>query len=211
MSSSGYHNVELQIALDPKNRNFCLPELPADYERVLDVGCGSGQTLIALGVPPEKGFGVDIDADAVRDNHGYDLRVGAGESLPFRDSYFDYVICRVALPYMYIPTGLEEIHRVMRPGGQVWFLLHSWTRTRRRLKESMLRFDIKDAIFVSYIILNSWTFHLTGKMFRFPAKNRCESFQTDHSIARALTRAGFEGVRISRTFFFEVWAKKATP
>jgi SAM-dependent methyltransferase len=95
--------------------------------RVLDVGCGAGQTLRLLASRrPAERIGIDLDLEALAfgrrlaDRDGgpgpYLLR-GAGERLPFGEARFTHVICRVALNYMHQATALRELTRVLEPGG----------------------------------------------------------------------------------------------
>jgi SAM-dependent methyltransferase len=89
---------------------------------VLDAGCGSGKFLQwehakRLGCLI---VGVDIAA-AVRQNPNLDLRVrGDLERLPFTDSTFDVVVCRVVIEHLLQPSlALTEFHRVLTRGGQL--------------------------------------------------------------------------------------------
>src|SRR3954449_13214466 len=122
-----YHESELRVALDPNNPLRLVPDT-GNAQSILDIGCGAGQTLIAIG-PKKLRVGVDIDTEAVTfgvhwpEARGIRLGAATGENLPFQPSSFDFVYSRVALPYMHIPTALAEIHRVLRPGGNLWLTL----------------------------------------------------------------------------------------
>ncbi len=95
--------------------------------RILDAGCGAGQTLRLLAARrPAERVGIDVDLEALAfgrclaDQGGgpapYFLR-GSGERLPFGEGRFTHVICRVALNYMHQATALRELVRVLGPGG----------------------------------------------------------------------------------------------
>jgi ubiquinone/menaquinone biosynthesis C-methylase UbiE len=205
MATPAYHNLELAVAMDPTHANHCLPTLPDRYERVLDVGCGQGQSLVGLGVPPHKGFGVDVDPKAVADSLGYDLRCSRGESLPFPDAYFDFVMSRVALPYMQVPTALREMCRVLRPRGRLWLLLHGKAMFFRRLMSAGRTADCKDLLYLGYVALNSVLLH-AGIQVSF--LGRYESFQTNYSVRKSLITAGFSRIEIRRERFFVVTAER---
>jgi len=96
--------------------------------RVLDVGCGTGGTLRALGaraaggVPPVA-VGVDAAPLALQlaQKGGLTrLAAGAAEALPFRDGAFDACLCLDLLYHEAVGdevTALRECRRVLRPGG----------------------------------------------------------------------------------------------
>ena len=72
--------------------------LDRDQARVLDVGCGSGSSLIQflrLGFHPEKLAGVDSSAERIAQARAtfpnVDFRCESAESLTFDDSIFDVV------------------------------------------------------------------------------------------------------------------------
>ena len=104
-------------------------------ERVLEIGFGTGNSLITLAQavgPQGHVCGIDIsegmlqvateklDAAAIRPR--VELVVGDGRSLPFADSAFDAVFMSFTLELFAaadIPRVLAEIRRVLRPGGRV--------------------------------------------------------------------------------------------
>lgn len=197
-SSIAYHEGELRLALDAANPHRLLPE-PGDARSILDIGCGAGQTIVALGAG-RRSVGVDVDVDALRfavkDHAAGELRVAAakGEHLPFSDRAFDYVYSRVAVPYMDIPRALSEMHRVLRPGGRLWLALHSIEIPAVQFR----RGNLKGKIYAAYIVLNGVWFHLTGRTFQLTDRLR-ESIQTERGMRIALSRAGFSRVDFRRT------------
>lgn len=197
-SSIAYHEGELRVALDAANPQRLVPE-PGDAASILDIGCGAGQTLVALGAG-RRSVGVDIDVDALRvaarGPLGEPLRVAAaqGERLPFADGAFDYVYSRVALPYMDIGSALGEMHRVLRPGGRLWLALHPIAIPAAQFR----RGNLKGKIYALYTMLNGAWFHFTGRIFRLPG-GICESIQTERGMTIALSRAGFTSIGFHRT------------
>jgi SAM-dependent methyltransferase len=197
-SSIAYHEGELRVALDAANPQRLVPE-PGDAASILDIGCGAGQTIVALGAG-RRSVGVDIDVDALRvaarGPLGEPLRVAAaqGERLPFADGAFDYVYSRVALPYMDIGSAVAEMYRVLRPGGRLWLALHPIAIPAAQFR----RGNLKGKIYALYTMLNGAWFHFTGKTFRLPG-GICESIQTERGMTLALSRAGFTRIRFHRT------------
>ncbi len=91
---------------------------------VLDVGCGSGLTLVLARERGARPSGVDISPGLLgiaRDRLPHaDLRVADMESLPFGDAAFDAVTGVNAFQFAGDPgRALREAARVTRPGGRV--------------------------------------------------------------------------------------------
>jgi len=182
--------------------------------RVLDVGCGSGDSLreelelrrkITSDTTQIEMVGVDIDEAALEQGRAIYpqfLFVHAkGEHLPFADQSFDAIISRVALPYMNIPAALREMRRVLKPGGELKIKLHPLTYTlqeiRAEMKSGPLWRKAQRFIYRGYVISNGLALHAAGINFPFPlSRHRCESFQTKKGIQQALIAAGFSHVEI---------------
>jgi len=202
--SEAYHREELRIALDPNHPAHLLPpQLPVS-RRVLDIGCGAGQTLTAA-FPDRISFGLDIDLEALKLGRSLTDHVcfvcGRAEELPWPNGQFDMVIARVSLAYTDITASLKEIHRVLKKDGQLWMTLHPFSTVWRQAKSA----NYKGWIFFAYVALNSALFNLTGK--QFPFLGRHESFQTKSGISRALLKNGFEEISIKRGHHFLVTAR----
>lgn len=207
-SLRAYHLAELQVARNPKSPNHSLPPwLPLPPEsKVLDIGCGAGQVLIAA-CDDRHSFGMDLNLDALKLGRQLTSKVsftcGRAETLPFATESVDAVIARGVLMYTDIGRSLQSIHRVLRPGGLLWLSLHSlavhWDRTKQA--------GWKNRIYCSYILLNGICFHLTAK--DFGAFGKRESFQTRRGISKALKNAGFTDVAMSiEQSLFTVSAKR---
>ncbi|MFC7166677.1 methyltransferase domain-containing protein [Halospeciosus flavus] len=89
----------------------------ADRERVLDVGCGTGELTRVL--REEAGeeteiVGLDADTDLLAHVDAADHRVaGDATRLPFPDDYFDLVVCQALLINLPDPAAaVEEFARV---------------------------------------------------------------------------------------------------
>jgi SAM-dependent methyltransferase len=101
-------------------------------DRILDIGCGSGRhTAAAASYPGTTAIGVDRSLQDVRktrsrliDRETLGLCRGRWRTLvadigalPFRDAYFDLVICAEVLEHMPDDTAaIAEIARVLKPG-----------------------------------------------------------------------------------------------
>jgi ubiquinone/menaquinone biosynthesis C-methylase UbiE len=102
-----------------------LPEIP--NARILDLGCGQGNTTRCLAevLKPAVCIGVEYDAKLVeyaksRPDNPPSVRFQQGDAtkLEFADESFDIVFCRYLLIHMSDPTRvIREMMRVVRRGG----------------------------------------------------------------------------------------------
>ena len=105
-----------------------------DFDRILDFGCGCGRTLLWFADFARDGqfHGTDIDAEAIawcRDHLGFaQFSVNNAEpSLCFEDETFDLVYAVSVFTQLdehHQFRWLEELRRVVRPGGLVLVTLH---------------------------------------------------------------------------------------
>ena len=102
-------------------------EPPHPAFRLLDAGCGSGGMLARLRrhFPEAELTGMDYVARALeltRDrNTGASLVQGSADALPFGDAEFDVVLSLdvIVLHGIDDAKAVREMHRVLRPGGQL--------------------------------------------------------------------------------------------
>jgi len=94
--------------------------------RVLDAGCGTGSAMVWVrtAVGTSSVTGIDVSAYALsfcRDRGELSLSQASVMELPFRDGWFDLVLCNDVLQHLPTDggdvTAFQEIHRVLRPGG----------------------------------------------------------------------------------------------
>lgn len=209
-----YHLHELEIQQRPVDDRHVRPVVASSARRVLDVGCGIGQTLITAGLPVDAfSCGVDTDEEALafgaRQGTGIQFVRASGERLPFADRSFDLVIARVSLPWMHIPTALRESFRVLEHGGSLWISLVGVSDVVSSLAAAIKSINLRNIVYRSYVVMNGVMLHVTGRQIRFPLqRRRCESFQTTHGITRLLRATGFDGIRVERNKLFIVTATK---
>jgi len=107
--------------------------LPLGQRRILDVGCGTGETLAgfkAWGARPDNLFGVDLLADRIRrakENFpAMNFQEANAEALPFANGFFDLVTVFTVFTSILDPQMTRnlsrETNRVLRSGGAVvWY------------------------------------------------------------------------------------------
>ena len=212
--ASDYHRLELSIATDPNDSRRVMPVVEARHRRILDVGCGAGQTLIGSRLS-DGVFAVGIDVDHSALTLGKQLAPkihfirGYGEALPFASGAFDLVICRVSLPYMHIRTAISEMARVTNAGGDLWLVLHPFSMTAKELGTNLAHFQVKASLYRLWVLINGLSLNTVGRQWHWPGDpNRYETWQANAGIIRALTAAGFDQIRIDRGNHFVVAATK---
>jgi len=100
-------------------------------ERALEVGFGSGICFLSLHTLYKKIYGIDLETDihqvlASFDNEHLPLELKNGSvlHLDYPDKYFDTVLLISILEHLRPAeqmAAFKEIHRVLKPGGQVVF------------------------------------------------------------------------------------------
>ena len=190
-----------------------MPAIPPGCRRVIDIGCGMGQTLIASNPVNARACGVDPDFRAVqlgkRMRPGLQLICGTAELLPVRTGWAQFAIARLSLPYTDIPLAVREAYRILEPGGLLWTVLHPVGMALGRVVEDFARVRARAAAYDLYVLLNGLILHATGRQFRYPLNRaRCESFQTGAGMRRVLRAAGYEAINVTTGRFLVVSARK---
>ena len=214
MELDNYHLDELRIAKTAGHPQRILPPITKAHRKVLDIGCGAGQSLMATNFEPGTTvIGVDVDKSALTLGRQLDKNISfvcaRAESLPFQPERLDFVFSRVALPYMNVRETLFEIRRVLKRGGTLWLVLHPYSIVLKELVQSISHLKIKRAAVCLYVFTNGAVLNLLGREFHLPfRKDYYESFQTIKGISRLLRKAGFEEIKAERNGFFVATARK---
>lgn len=162
----------------------------ARYRRgaiVLDVGCGTGVQLTHLRDAGYRAIGLELATDAARacGRIGHPVVIARAESLPFRSGSCPGVLCKVVIPYTDERLAIEEIGRVLAPGGVAILYFHGLGYSLRYL----LKPDIwKRCLYAARTIVNTAVFRLVGR--RLPGFLGDTLFQSEARLRRYYRAAG---------------------
>lgn len=119
-----------QRAIEKRRRQI----VPLAEGRVFELGCGGGlnqplfdggKVTSFAGIDPHAKLLEGARERAKARGWEHDIRVGRGEEIPFADSSFDTAVCTYTLCSVDDPARvLDELRRILRPGGVLLFLEH---------------------------------------------------------------------------------------
>jgi len=109
---------------EPLGRAKLVSRWMPEGERYLDVGCSDGEVLRWVGGRCELAVGLDVSrrtmAEAMRRAPGNQFCLGTADRLPFADATFTTISMLDVLEHVPYPKeSLEEIDRVLKPGGRL--------------------------------------------------------------------------------------------
>ncbi len=96
--------------------------------KLLDLACGDGTDLVYYKKLGAEIYGLDASEELIeiaKDKlSGEKLEVGLFENIPFEDNYFDAVLSKYAIMTSEnMEPVFKEIHRVLKPGGIMLYLV----------------------------------------------------------------------------------------
>ena len=99
-------------------------------KKILDLGCGAGETSVYLAMQGAQVYACDIAeeflkiAGALAEKHGVRLNLQQVEAsrLPYAEGAFDFVYGNGVLHHVDLLPTAQEIHRVLKPGGKAVFI-----------------------------------------------------------------------------------------
>lgn len=103
---------------------------PVRGKRLLDLGCGAGESSVYFALNGARVDAVDISPEFIAvlrrlaARHGVEIasRIAPAEALPFPDATFDLVFGNGVLHHVELVPALKEIRRVLKPGGKAAFV-----------------------------------------------------------------------------------------
>ncbi|MDF1535687.1 MAG: methyltransferase domain-containing protein [bacterium] len=123
-----WHHVELYGFIEKYSPQY-----------MLEIGCGIGHDIVRFAQLGNRVVGVDLADDVIRlaqrylelegiygDDYGNaTVQVANAEKLPFGDETFDCVVSGVLQHTVNPQKGIDEIYRVLKPGGRAHVLLYN--------------------------------------------------------------------------------------
>lgn len=99
-------------------------------KRLLDIGCGMGEAAVFFALCGARVVACDISARSLQrarelaEHHQAKVRTVrlAAEGLPFSDDSFDFVYGNGVLHHVDFLSALQEVRRVLKPGGRAAFI-----------------------------------------------------------------------------------------
>lgn len=125
------------------------PWLTADYftgRKVVEIGSGAGANLMSF-KDPDNVVGIEPMeiykqlGDILRERDGVPnpaYRISTGESLPFENASVDVVLSVASHQYFDIVKVLDEVARVLKPGGEVLLVGKTFSHHVRTLTPTYL-------------------------------------------------------------------------
>jgi SAM-dependent methyltransferase len=148
-----YQNIKLDVPLplawllaQPRRADFLRINW-VEGGKVLDVGCSTGRYLEKLQRYGWDVYGVEsnpIIADYARQKRGLNIHAGTLEAAEFPAQFFDAIVFSHVLEHLHDPLAeLQEVRRILKPGGQLVIALPNWGSLGRKLfKEHWMALEI---------------------------------------------------------------------
>jgi len=93
---------------------------PVPEDRILEVGCSQGKTLIKMKKYSQNVTGIDFSSLAIKNAVTSGVMEMDGSEMSFQSNYFDKVYSSHTIEHVPDPSKfIKEIERVVRPGGKV--------------------------------------------------------------------------------------------
>jgi len=154
---------------------------------VVDIGCGAGEQLSALGAAGYQAIGLEPVVKTAREAKtlGHPIVVARAEQLPFRTGSCQGILCKVVMPYVDEHLAVREMGRILAQGGIVLLSPHGLGFYLRYL----LRPDEwRHAAYAARTILNTVVYRLLGR--RLPGFLGDTVYQSEGRMRRYYRASG---------------------
>jgi len=138
----------------------------AQGNRVLDIGCGTGESLTFLAERFNSVYGTEISEEALKaaalNNKSAHLELVDGVKLPFPENYFDLIVSNQVVEHIYPHENrlfFAEIARVLQPGGRAILSTPNGDEIRRKVLWMPIR--------ILSVLLDKPEIYLGAKLYAF--------------------------------------------
>lgn len=120
-----YADVFTDIKVREDEWKWLMQHFPKNKKPVvLDIGCGNGALLRELSPMIEKGTGIDasngiIEIAKASTANNLKFEIISGPQIPLEDKSVDLVVSLLSFRYLDWDPLMDEIKRVLRPGGKI--------------------------------------------------------------------------------------------
>ncbi len=144
-------------------------------QRVLEVGCGTGCNLLSLQPLASQVLGVEIEPLFLQltplicklaNRPIPDRLEGQGEALPAQNAAWDVAIIMGSLQYMQIEKVLQEVGRVLVPGGLGIFILSDFSGAVKEFVRVMPSLRPKGLAKELVLLAGNLTYPLMGRVYQ---------------------------------------------
>ena len=146
--------------------SFLLPALLSlipSHIRVIDIGCGHGDTLLALSPFVHSIFGIDrsqamldIAKKRCSDHKNISIQQGSLPILPLEAEQFDFALCILVLQHVHdIQKAFDEIQRILKPKGELIIVdmcAHNKSEFKKRMGHKHQGFSSKDFVHMHFSV-----------------------------------------------------------
>lgn len=121
------HFESIARSRPPDHHNDLAAVLPQWAGYLLDAGCASGRLTLQFAQRSDFAVGMDLSADLIEIARGLERAqaltniawvVGDMERPPFQSDSFDLVVSTNAIRLTNVPVSLEQLARLVKPGGR---------------------------------------------------------------------------------------------
>ena len=126
-----FENIFYKAIYNSSEDFFDFLRVNSNNSLVLDYGCGTGDSLKkVIEFKPKKIIGIDISEVSIQKAKNFinksstsiELMVDNCEKTKFKDQTFDIIYGTGILHHLNIKNCLEEINRILKPGGKFLFI-----------------------------------------------------------------------------------------
>lgn len=193
-------------------------------KRVLDVGCGYGETLAYMEALGCDVYGIDADenVNVVADMYGFKIQVGTIETSTYQHDFFDYVTMNQVIEHIPdLDKGFSIINSILKPEGLLvmstpnasgwgaklfgkkWINWHTPYHQQFLSKQSLVLLAKKhgfDVESIKTITHSHWVLYQILHLLNYPKKGVASSFWAPYKTKRSYSHMVLQKVIVASKF-----------